>query len=193
MTAASVCREQLAGIVDAVRIELAAYPTHQGGFGRVAGAFQIGALDLTDAVLGRDAAAVFFRCDGQWRGRPLALCVEVCVRQFIRLQLVDRQVAVADMAVSHYLELRILARQQRLHLVHEGRHFADAHRYIVFVGHVWHQTLGDAFAQAPRSGSFRLASRDHAIADPAAFHTLAELSQRCFLRSLVCSVILSDA
>ena len=62
---------------------------------------------------------------------------------------VDMQIAVTDVTEPDHVKVRILALQQRLHLIEKLRDRGDAHRDIVLVRLPRREALRDAFAQAP--------------------------------------------
>ena len=104
--------KELARIENTLRVENLPNAAHQRNFRRTARAFQIGALDQTNAMFGRNTAAMFLQRFGEPFRNVFALRNEIDIGKRIGLQHIDMQVAVTDVTKPHHFDMRVFARKQ---------------------------------------------------------------------------------
>ena len=135
---------------------------------------QVVALGHAHAVLGADRAVVLLH----GLEHPLidrrALGEELVLGQALRLENVQMQVAVADMAEPHHFEVRVVFLNDAVDIVEERRHLADSHRDVVLVRRPVADGFRDVLAQLPQVLQLLLALAHHAIQYPALLDAVLE-------------------
>src|SRR5450830_565 len=166
--------EDLAGVHDPVRVEHRFDCLHVFDFNWRAAIGQVIALGHAHTVLGGDRAVVLR--DGF--EHPLvhggALGEELVLAQVFRLEDVQVQVAVADMAEPDNFEVGVVFTDDRVNFLQECRYFRYRYRNVVLVRRPVGNGLGDVLAQLPQVVQLGFALAHHAVQHPALLDAVLE-------------------